>query len=55
MRRFLDEHPDFSLTPFKVGELDVPEGQITLLPSAHGTDGFFVAKFTRKDDFDDRT
>ncbi len=54
VRRFLSEHPDFALTPFKVGKLDVPEGQITLLPSLHGTDGFFIAKFTRKDDFDDR-
>ena len=54
VKRFLAEHPDFSLTPFRVGELDVPEGQITLLPSEHGTDGFFVAKFTRKDDFDAR-
>lgn len=55
VRRFLTEHPEFSLTPFAVGSLDVPEGQITLLPSEHGTDGFFIAKFTRKDDFDDRT
>ena len=47
--RFLSEHPEFSLTPFTVGALEVPTGQITLLPSIHGTDGFFVAKFTRKD------
>ncbi|MBE6662103.1 MAG: 16S rRNA (cytosine(967)-C(5))-methyltransferase RsmB [Ruminococcaceae bacterium] len=52
--RFLREHPDFSLTPFRVGNLDVPEGQITLLPCDHGTDGFFIAKFTRKESFDDR-
>ena len=55
VQRFLSEHPAFSLTPFKVGNLSVPDGQITLLPSTHGTDGFFIAKFTRKDDFDDRT
>ena len=48
VQRFLSEHPDFSLSPFKAGHLDVPEGQITLLPSDHGTDGFFIAKFKRK-------
>ncbi len=54
VNRFLAEHSDFSLTPFQVGNLDVPAGQITLLPCDHGTDGFFIAKFTRKESFDDR-
>ena len=47
VKRFLDRHPDFSLTPFKAGELSVPEGYITLLPDTHPTDGFFIAKLTR--------
>ncbi len=47
IKRFLDTHPDFSLCPFEVGELCVPEGQITLLPDTHNTDGFFIAKLTR--------
>ncbi len=47
--RFLASHPEFSLTPFRVGELDCPEGQITLLPDRHPTDGFFIAKLTKKD------
>ena len=45
---FLSEHPDFSLAPWKVGELSVESGMITLLPHIHGTDGFFIAKLIRK-------
>ena len=51
--RFLSEHPDFSLVPFKVGTLHAENGMLTLLPSEHGTDGFFIAKFQRKEDLDD--
>ena len=47
--RFLATHPEFSLTPFAVGSLTCPEGQITLLPDRHHTDGFFIAKLTKKD------
>lgn len=53
VNRFLSEHPDFSLTPFETGDLCVKDGMITLLPCDHGTDGFFIAKLTRKEDFDD--
>jgi 16S rRNA (cytosine967-C5)-methyltransferase len=47
--RFLSAHPEFCLTPFRVGALDCPEGQITLLPDRHPTDGFFIAKLTKKE------
>ena len=47
--RFLATHPEFSLTPFRAGALDCPEGQITLLPDTHPTDGFFIAKLTKKE------
>lgn len=47
IKRFLERHEEFSLTPFKVGALDVPSGYITLLPDTHPTDGFFIAKLTR--------
>ena len=48
VERFLSTHPDFSLTPFSVGNLDVPKGYVTLLPDEQPTDGFFIAKLTRR-------
>ena len=45
---FLQMHPDFELTPFSVGELFVNDGYVTLMPDEYPTDGFFIAKFTRK-------
>ena len=47
MARFLEKHPEFSLSPFSVGSLDCPEGQLTLLPDVYPTDGFFVAKLIK--------
>lgn len=53
-RRFLSEHPDFAPVPFEfisgsnAGNISAPEGMLTLLPGQYGTDGFFIAKFTRK-------
>ncbi len=47
--RFLKHHPEFTLTPFTVGSLDAKEGYITLLPHIHKTDGFFIAKLTKKE------
>ena len=45
---FLAEHPDFCRTPFS---LSVPvgetEGQVTLWPHRHGTDGFYICRMTR--------
>ena len=47
--RFLAMHPEFALTPFEAGRFSCPEGQITLLPDRHATDGFFIAKLTKKE------
>lgn len=40
---FLQKHPDFSPLAFKVGELDAKDGEITLYPHIHRTDGFYIA------------
>ncbi len=48
VRRFLARHPEFSPEAFAVGELSVPDGMITLLPHVHQTDGFFIAKLTKR-------
>ncbi len=47
--RFLARHPDFSLCPFTAGDIDTPDGMLTLTPDLHGTDGFFMAKLVRND------
>ena len=44
---FLARHADFSAEPFTVGGLDAPDGELTLLPHRHGTDGFYFARFIR--------
>ncbi len=44
---FLADHPAFTLTPFDAAGIH-SEGMLTLLPHLHGTDGFFVAKMTKK-------
>ncbi len=46
--RFLSRHPEFSLRDFEVGNLSSTGGMLTLTPDAHGTDGFFVAKFVKE-------
>ena len=46
--RFLSRHPEFTLTDFTVGDLTSTNGSLTLTPDEHGTDGFFVAKFTKE-------
>ncbi len=45
--KFLKENDSFKLTPFKVGSIDAPDGYITLFPSEHNTDGFFIAIMTK--------
>ncbi|MBO4217586.1 MAG: 16S rRNA (cytosine(967)-C(5))-methyltransferase RsmB [Clostridia bacterium] len=45
--RFLSERDDFSPTPFKTGGLSF-DGIAELWPDEYGTDGFFIAKFTKK-------
>lgn len=42
IRWFLQEHPQFSPEPFRD-----TDGMLTLLPSVHKTDGFFICKMRR--------
>ena len=46
---FLADHPDFTRTPFTLpapaGETD---GQLTLWPQRHGTDGFYICRMERR-------
>ncbi|MFA5264054.1 MAG: RsmB/NOP family class I SAM-dependent RNA methyltransferase [Opitutaceae bacterium] len=45
---FLETHRDFSLRPFKhVFRLKPRDGTLTVSPSAHDTDGYFVASMER--------
>ena len=50
IRRFLEANGDFVLTPFSVGEVTAESGYITLMPDTHSTDGFFIAKLTKRSD-----
>ena len=47
IKKFLENHKNFELVPFSVGELEVHSGMITLLPHTHHTDGFFIAKLKK--------
>ena len=47
VKKFLENHKNFSLVPFSVGDLEVDSGMITLLPHTHHTDGFFIAKLIK--------
>lgn len=44
---FLAKHKEFSLEPWRVGDVSAESGMITLLPHVHKTDGFFIAKLKR--------
>ena len=49
VRQFLNDHPDFALDD--AGSLlpqPRPEAMVTLWPQRDGTDGFFIARMTRK-------
>lgn len=50
VEKFIANHPMFSLEPFTlpqpIGRVD--QGQITLLPHKHDTDGFFMARLRKK-------
>lgn len=50
VNKFLENHKNFKLVPFTVGELEVDSGMITLLPHKHHTDGFFIAKLVKISD-----
>ena len=46
---FLAETPDFSLSPFDLPDpAGTTEGEITLWPHRHGTDGFYICRMTRR-------
>lgn len=47
VKAFLAANPGFTLTPFTAGGI-LSDGMLTLLPHITGTDGFFVAKMTKK-------
>jgi 16S rRNA (cytosine967-C5)-methyltransferase len=47
VNKFLENHKNFKLVPFSVGDLEVESGMITLLPHTHHTDGFFIAKLVK--------
>ena len=47
IKKFLENHKNFELVPFFVGDLEVESGMITLLPHTHHTDGFFIAKLVK--------
>ena len=49
VKKFLASHPEFSLTPFTVGNISADCGYITFLPTKdYSIDGFFIAKLTRR-------
>ncbi len=45
--RFVARHAEFHPCEFTVGGLSSCGGMLTLTPDEHGTDGFFMAKFTK--------
>ena len=46
---FLAEHPAFSRESFSLpGPVGQTEGQVTLWPQRHGTDGFYICRMVRK-------
>ena len=47
VNKFLESHPDFSLSPFFVGAFECSSGMQTFLPDEYATDGFFVAKMVK--------
>lgn len=46
--RFLRENSDFELMPFEIGGLCADSGMLTLFPGMVSSDGFFIAKITRR-------
>ena len=42
----LSSHGELSLLPFRVGDL-ATDGELTLLPHIHGTDGFYMARIRK--------
>ena len=48
VKTFLENHGEYSLVSFEVGEHKAEGGMLTLLPHVHHTDGFFMAKLVKK-------
>ena len=47
VEKFLECNPEFTKTDFTVEKLQSSDGMLTLIPSVHNTDGFFMAKLKR--------
>ena len=47
VEKFLECNPEFTKIDFTVGNLSSTDGMLTLLPSVHNTDGFFMAKLKK--------
>ena len=48
-RTFLGAHPDFFQEGFRLPEpIGETDGQVTLWPHRHGTDGFYICRMTRR-------
>ena len=48
---FLREHPEFRLEPFALpGPVGETDGDVTLWPHRHGTDGFYICKLRKSND-----
>lgn len=45
---FLAAHPTYVLVPFSCGSLSAPDGDLTLYPHTHATDGFYIANLERR-------
>ena len=46
---FLADHPEFVRTPFTLPEpAGETDGQLTLWPQRHGTDGFYICRMERR-------
>ena len=48
IEKFIATHENFELCDFEIGNIKSVNGMLTLNPYDHGTDGFFIAKLTRK-------
>lgn len=44
---FIENHGNFTLEPFALGDYRTDSGMLTLFPHIHHTDGFFIAKLRR--------
>ena len=45
VKKFLQDHSDFELVPFKLDKIESKNGMLKILPDSYGSDGFFIAKF----------